>query len=161
MNGTDKGVAARSATARTTIVVRQEIRATSEDVALMIADHYAARGVSISPSRVSIETTEGGGSGFSSSGPAFRGATIRFIGEDAKLAEAEGLRRGRQRGGAPGVRPGDRRPSDADLLGSVGRRRIGLLPIRAGAPLGPASPRQGGLTWPLASSRRTPNGRPS
>lgn len=91
MNGPEKGVDARSASARTPIKLRQEIRATSEDVQLMISQHYAARGVSVSPSYVTIEVTGGGGSGFSSSGPAFRGAVIRFFGEQAKKAEADGL----------------------------------------------------------------------
>jgi len=91
MNDPTKGVDARSASALTPIRLRQEIRATSEDVQRMISDHYAARGVSVTPGHVSIETSGGGGSGFSRSEPSFRGATIRFFGEAAKKAEADGL----------------------------------------------------------------------
>lgn len=91
MNDPEKGVDARSASARTPIKLRQEIRATSEDVQRMISQHYAARSVQVSPSQIVIEVTSGGGSGMSYSAAAFRGATIRFFGEAAKAAEADGL----------------------------------------------------------------------
>lgn len=91
MNDHAKGVDARCASARTPIRLHQEIRATSEDVQRMVSDHYAARGVAVSPSHVSIEVSGGGGSGFSRSDPSFNGATIRFFGEAAKQAEADGL----------------------------------------------------------------------
>lgn len=91
MNGPEKGVDARSASARTSIRLRQEIRATSEDVQRMISQHYAARNVQVSPSQIVIEVSSGGGSGMSYSAAAFRGATIRFFGEAAKAAEADGL----------------------------------------------------------------------
>lgn len=91
MNDQTKGVDARSASRPKPITLRQSIRATSEDVQQMVSDHYAGRDVSIAPDHVSINVSGGGGSGYSRSEPSFRGVTLRFFGEAAKKAEAEGL----------------------------------------------------------------------
>lgn len=91
MNESTKGAEAPVARAHPPIRLRQEIRATSEDVQRMVSHHYADRGVDISPAHVSIEAVGGGGHGYSSSQPSFLGVTMRFFGEQAKKAQEDGL----------------------------------------------------------------------
>jgi hypothetical protein len=81
----------RSGSAETLLELHQTIAIESDQIASMIADHYAQRGLRFHPSYVQLRVHGSSGGGYSSTSAGFDGATIRLNGDLAAKAEEAGM----------------------------------------------------------------------
>ena len=81
----------RDGSVETLLELRQTIAIESDQIASMIADHYAMRGLRFHPSYVQLRVHGSSGGGYSSTNAGFDGATIRLNGDLAAKADEAGM----------------------------------------------------------------------